>query len=1103
MASSTFSPRTGSFGAHPTAEPEERKTPSAALVASDYFKRQLTYHDVPEASDTDTVVIVNDSCYGHRYARPKTSKSALGLIVERPERLQATVLGIASAYVRLGENHSGGKNAPTPTRPPSTAIPFRIKKTTSSVPLTSPAVAAVHGSKWMQELSTMCEMADSKLASGYKELSRPDTPTNTSNTAKPKLHEGDLYLCGESLSALNSAAGGVCEAVDAVFGGTGQAKAPRKAFVGIRPPGHHCSAEHPSGFCWINNVHVGIEHAAQRYGLTHAAIIDFDLHHGDGSQAITWERNIRATKAQRTAPKNTASPKKTSIGYFSLHDVNSYPCEDGDPEKVRAASICIESAHSQTIWNVHLQPWTSQAEFWKLYEDQYLVLLTKARAFLRSQSQRVKSSNSHNQPKAAIFISAGFDASEWEMETMQRHKVNVPTDFYARFTADIAKLAEEDGTGADGRVISILEGGYSDRALMSGILSHLSGLVGGIRRPLEQTSENNGQTVQKSELAAEQIKPGAQWDNGWWSQETLVELETLVKTSASPSPPLPKKAARSTEIPTYSSPTQSYTAKVVDPSKVFRSTSGSLPVRPKSRPTTPPPPEVSWAAAAHELYKMLVPSDRQIHSHSYDELKEPRLKRDRQSSVGPQAAEISADRMQLRGRKPKWVEGAVKPLEQKSLPPRPLSKANRRRTISDLTSIAAEPSSQPATTATMPRTTDRPSTSDSGPGSPLDIQPTQASSVVASAPTSRQPSVARGPATNLTVPKTRRASGARGDLQKLSRAANEVPPVPPISSKSMQRGGGNALAKRGPKSQVTGDGQQQNSIDALSAGVKKITLKMPNQGQADGEVQHGSKPAVKTSRKGPGKSSKGIQGPLPGSDLSQVENENISSAPILTSTATELPSHVHPQQSVETGAHSLGNDRTSTDAPREHAISAPADSNADFTNGTAQAIPPAKVNGPMQSGAAGKDQDIDMELDTQAASDAMASSGDTPQARSNLQTSAQEGQTEFIPYTPPGESQHLVSHPHGHQQPLTWLPPNSDTPEQDSAKRGKENVPVFSAFGPIPFAKTRVPAQQAEGVAATPAFVQEVLPQAQQVAAEKQRENDAAVWDVPKTPQKK
>ncbi|EON98904.1 putative histone deacetylase hos3 protein [Phaeoacremonium minimum UCRPA7] len=298
----------------------------------------------------------------------------------------------------------------------------------------SATITNVHGTKWMEELKIMCDSAEAKLAMNGKELQRPEINRGPDHEAPKKLHEGDLYLCAESLEALEGALGAVCEAVDSVFVNNG----PKRAFVAIRPPGHHCSASYPSGFCWLNNVHVGIMHGILSHGLTHAAIIDFDLHHGDGSQSIAWQHNSRGVGLS----KNAAWWKKTSIGYFSLHDINSYPCEMGDEEKVKNASLCIDNAHGQNIWNVHLESWKSEAEFWKLYENKYSVLLEKTRKFLKEQTERLRAANQN--AKAAIFFSAGFDASEWESSGMQRHKVNVPTEFYARIARDVTKIAEEE-----------------------------------------------------------------------------------------------------------------------------------------------------------------------------------------------------------------------------------------------------------------------------------------------------------------------------------------------------------------------------------------------------------------------------------------------------------------------------------------------------------------------------------------------------------------------------------------------------------------------------------------------------------------------------------
>jgi len=493
----------------------------------------------------------------------------------------------------------------------------------------------------MEELRTMCGAAGERLATGRSEMTRIEDADSA--VQKPQLHAGDLYLSPESELAFQGALGGVFDAVDQVFKSEVEGRPiARKAFVCVRPPGHHCSADLPSGFCWINQVQCGIEHAVQAHGLTHASIIDFDLHHGDGSQSITWERNTRSWQM----PKNASILRKTAIGYFSLHDINSYPCEEGDPQKTQAASLCIENAHGQTVWNVHLQPWKTESDFWELYKTRYVVLLDKTREFLRAHTQRVRSAPGNVQPKAAIFISAGFDASEYEGEGMQRHKVNVPTEFYSRFTADIVRLAEEEGLATDGRVISVLEGGYSDRALSSGTLSHLVGLAG-----TNESVSKASHHVRRSSFGT----PESVYPTGWWNTLAMTELEALVsKSQGQP------KRSRASDAITHATPTESFLAKVVDPAKLWKG-------------PPPPPPSVDWANAAFELSKQLIPNDRPVSSYRAEELSESRVKKERTSTVVP-STEQSSDR-QLRHR---VKEGSV-PVTAAILPPR-TSRASRKST---------------------------------------------------------------------------------------------------------------------------------------------------------------------------------------------------------------------------------------------------------------------------------------------------------------------------------------------------------------------------------------------------------------------------------------
>ncbi|KAK1082043.1 histone deacetylase [Friedmanniomyces endolithicus] len=606
---------------------------TAAQIAMLHFTKALAA-DSDSSESAETVVILHDACYGHRYSRLKTTKSTLSMIVERPERIHASVLGASAAYVRLGGHYAGASNSPHPERNSTAGPPFKIRRTARSIDITSSYVTNVHGTAWMSELRTMCHAAGERLAAGTKELGRASTPTEPE---KRKLHEGDLYLAPESLDAFQGALGGVADAVDAVF----DPRTPtNRAFVAIRPPGHHCSADYPSGFCWVNNVHVGIEYAAQTYGLTHAAILDFDLHHGDGSQAITWERNSRNNQKRQNAKPNSKLKLSPDIGYFSLHDINSYPCEMGDDEKVQAASLCVENAHGQSIWNVHLQSWKDEAEFWELYESRYRILLDKARAFLRHRTARLKAEGKVS-PHAAIFISAGFDASEWESAGMQRHKVNVPTEFYARFTRDVVRMAREAGSGCDGKVISVLEGGH-----LSGLCAEPPGLRKG-EEPIPQVPLDklmNGLRINGTSSS-----PQLSYDKSWWSADNLNALEMKIN----PLQPPQVKRVRTGLQPTYATPTESFAYKVVDPNKFARSVSGTMrdiPLPP--RPRTPALSEVDWVVATQELSKLLIPVDRQTLSCTAEELGGTRTKKDRQSAVPIlTTTEDAAQPRQLRDRK--------------------------------------------------------------------------------------------------------------------------------------------------------------------------------------------------------------------------------------------------------------------------------------------------------------------------------------------------------------------------------------------------------------------------------------------------------------------
>ena len=168
--------------------------------------------------------------------------------------------------------------------------------------------------------------------------------------------------------------------------------------------------------------------------------------------------------------------------------------------------MSIHQSHGQYIENVHLQTYTSEQHFWDvLYREKYSKLFTKATEFLDATGgpgddvmifiRSALPSISAFDPLSSIQSSCGMDACEHEYESMSRHNRKVPTSFYYRFACHTTAISD---VYARGRVVSVLEGGYSDRALISGAMAHLSGLVD---VPLQ-----------------------SKVDEDWWNVESLIKV---------------------------------------------------------------------------------------------------------------------------------------------------------------------------------------------------------------------------------------------------------------------------------------------------------------------------------------------------------------------------------------------------------------------------------------------------------------------------------------------------------------------------------------------------------------------------------------------------
>jgi acetoin utilization deacetylase AcuC-like enzyme len=232
----------------------------------------------------------------------------------------------------------------------------------------------------------------------------------------PNRLDEDTLMSPGSVEAALRAAGAVVAAVDHAMSGEH-----RRAFCAVRPPGHHATAERAMGFCLFNNIAVAAAHALHAYGLKRVAIADFDVHHGNGTQAI-FEREPR-------------------VLFVSSHQSPLYPGTGGENEHGVG-----------NIVNGCLSPGAGSHEFRELWEHH---LLPRLQAF-RPQ---------------LVLLSAGFDA----------HRDDPLADIrlghadYAWITGRLVALA---CAHADGRLVSTLEGGYDLAALAASSAAHVDELMG-------------------------------------------------------------------------------------------------------------------------------------------------------------------------------------------------------------------------------------------------------------------------------------------------------------------------------------------------------------------------------------------------------------------------------------------------------------------------------------------------------------------------------------------------------------------------------------------------------------------------------------------------
>ena len=227
--------------------------------------------------------------------------------------------------------------------------------------------------------------------------------------------DGDTIVSPGSQEAAKDAVGSILTAVDGVMN-----KDLNNAFSAVRPPGHHAERQKAMGFCVYNNVAIGAYYLLEKYKLKKVAIIDFDVHHGNGTQNIFYDNE--------------------KVLYISSHQYPYYP----------GSGAANEKGNKNNVLNIPLKSGTQSHEFLNAYE----VIFKKLKEF---------------KPEF-ILLSAGFDAHKDDPLA----QINLESKDFYTLTKRILILAKEL---CSGKVVSILEGGYDLNALKESVDYHIKSMM--------------------------------------------------------------------------------------------------------------------------------------------------------------------------------------------------------------------------------------------------------------------------------------------------------------------------------------------------------------------------------------------------------------------------------------------------------------------------------------------------------------------------------------------------------------------------------------------------------------------------------------------------
>lgn len=228
--------------------------------------------------------------------------------------------------------------------------------------------------------------------------------------------DADTSMAPGSFNAAMRAVGGVVGAVDAVMSGEIQ-----NAFVACRPPGHHAEKVKPMGFCLFSNIAIAARHAMEEHGAGRVAILDFDVHHGNGTQDVLWNESRVRFVSSHEMPLYPGTGRKSETGAFD--QIRNAPLAPGS-----------DGALMREAWGELILPWIEEWE------------------------------------PELILVSAGFDAHAADPLA----SLNWTTEDFRWVTTKILDVADRV---CDGRVVSTLEGGYDLNELGKSVAGHVETLM--------------------------------------------------------------------------------------------------------------------------------------------------------------------------------------------------------------------------------------------------------------------------------------------------------------------------------------------------------------------------------------------------------------------------------------------------------------------------------------------------------------------------------------------------------------------------------------------------------------------------------------------------